>query len=425
MRKKDVLELKRRFKKDECTFTKMCGCYVNSNKNIILNIKETFLNLDEDEFFKYLEIAKKTLSGTLGNNLLELNFPSEQEETGGTQYDLMALKKSALKDDALLEKLYKSIIDNYDYEGNYLILVFHDAYDVITKTTDNLKLDESEEVYEYILCAICPVSLSKPGLRYFEDDNRIGARIRDWIVEPPANGFLFPAFTERSSDIDSLLYFTKNAKDTHPELMEGTLGCPYKTTATEQKEAFTNIIKNAVGSDDEKSEHLFMEIQENLNNMVDEYNDTTVSNTPMVLTNDSISEVLADSGVPEEISTKIEKCYTEEFKDAPPVIEHLLDKKTLEKNEQRKKEEKLKKKVQVLQTELDKRKEELKDDSENNDLDEQSIEDNNITDYDIILNVKPQKVSEIKSEIINGQKCIVIPVKENEQAKVNGVDTIL
>ena len=132
----------------------------------------------------------------------------------------MQLKNSKLKDDSILDDFYNSIIDSYDYTGNFLILVFHDAYDVITKTKDNLKLDESEEVYEYVLCAICPVSLSEPGLRYYEDEHKIKARIRDWVVTPPTNGFVFPAFIDRSTDVNSVMYYTKNAKDPHPELME-------------------------------------------------------------------------------------------------------------------------------------------------------------------------------------------------------------
>ena len=296
MKKKYILELKRRLKKDECTFTRMCGCYVDSQKNIVLNIKETFLNLKEEEFFKYLEIAKKTLSGTIGNNLLELNFPLDEENIGGRQQSLMGLKKSKLKDDALLDSFYKLIIDSYDYTGNFLILIFHDAYDVITKTTDNAKLDESEEVYEYLLCAICPVSLTKPGLGYLEDKNRIGARIRDWVVGPPDLGFVFPAFTDRSTDIHSIMYYTKNPKDPHPELMEEGLGCNSKQTATEQKEAFHTIIRNAIGNDEEKSDHFFMEIQENLNNMVDEKNAINDKNAePIILTNDTIQDILIES----------------------------------------------------------------------------------------------------------------------------------
>lgn len=142
----------------------MCGCYVNGEKKVLLEFRETFLNLPEEDFFKYLEISKKVLSGGIGNNLLELNFPLDENFESKKQNFLMRLKKSGLKDDVLLRVFYNSIIDNYDFAGNFLILVFHDAYDVMTRTSDNLQLDESEEVYEYILCAICPVSLSKPGL---------------------------------------------------------------------------------------------------------------------------------------------------------------------------------------------------------------------------------------------------------------------
>ena len=125
LRNKDILELKRRFKKENCTITRMCGCYVDASKNKVVELSETFLNLEDEEFFKYLEIAKKTLSGTIGNNLLELHFASEEEEPGGKQQYLLGLRESGLKNPELLAHLYDRIIENYDYVGNYLILVFH------------------------------------------------------------------------------------------------------------------------------------------------------------------------------------------------------------------------------------------------------------------------------------------------------------
>lgn len=449
MRKKDILELKRRLKKDHCTFTKMCGCYVNGEKHTILKFRETFLNLDEDEYFKYLEIAKKVLSGTIGNNILELNFPINEDLINEKQISLMQLKNSKLKDDALLDDFYKSIIDSYDYTGNFLILIFHDAYDVITKTTDNSKLDESEEVYEYVLCALCPVSLSDPGLRYFEEENKIKARIRDWVVDPPTNGFVFPAFIERSSDVNSIMYYTKNAKDTHPELMEEALGCYSKQTATIQKETFQSIIKDSFSADENKADKVFMEIQENLNTMIDEYNaiydDTDCD--PITLTKKEMQNLLIESGVPEEITTKIEKSYVENFGDDIPLAENLIDSKVLKANEQRKKEEHLQKQVEILQNRLEQVKQETAVDTEphpNTDAQDDNIEseessesdleetldtkseDNDVKpDYDVILQVKPEKVPQIKSQIIDGQKCIVIPINEDEQTTVNGLDDLI
>ncbi|WP_315077404.1 DUF4317 domain-containing protein [uncultured Clostridium sp.] len=449
MRKKDILELKRRFKKDHCTFTKMCGCYVNGEKHIILKFRETFLNLDEDEYFKYLEIAKKVLSGTIGNNILELNFPINENFINERQISLMQLKNSQLKDDSLLDAFYESIINSYDYTGNFLILVFHDAYDVITKTTDNAKLDESEEVYEYVLCAICPVSLSEPGLRYFEEENKIKARIRDWVVDAPTNGFVFPAFIDRSSDVNAIMYYTKNAKDTHPELMENALGCSSKQTATIQKETFQTIIKDSMSADEKKADKIFMEIQENLNAMVDEHNsiydDTNCE--PITLTKKDIQNLLIESGVPEETTNKIEKSYIENFGDDFPIAENLIDAKVLKVNAQRKKEENLKKQVEILQNRLEQAKQETAIDNEtyaSKDINDDNVvleetletnleeaqdtnsEDNKATtNYDVILHVKPEKVPQIKSQIIDGQKCIVIPINENEQTTVNGLDDLI
>lgn len=435
MNKKDILELKKRFKKNYCTFTKMCGCYVNGEKHAILKFRETFLNLEEDDYHKYLEIAKKVLSGTIGNNILELNFQLNEEYINETQLSLMKLKNSQLKDDSLLDEFYQEIINNYDYAGNYLILIFHDAYDIITKTKDNAKLDESEEVYEYLLCAICPVELSKAGLRYYEEENSIKSRERDWIVEAPVNGFVFPAFINRGTDVNSIMYYTKNAKDPHPELMENVLGCPSKQTATEQKEVFNNIIRDAIGSDDKKTDHFFMEIQENLNNKIEEHNVIHEdSEEPIVLTNDVIQDILVESGIPEEITSEIEKSYSESFGDTPPLAEVLLDNKALAAKAQKRKEEMLEKQVKILESKLERVTQDallnadatINTETNNDILDETATDDvaENIH-YDVILQVKPEKLSQIKYEIINGKKYLVIPMDEDEQANVNGNDNLI
>ena len=457
MRRKDILELKRRFKKEQCTFTKICGCYVNGEKHSILKFRESFLNLDDEEYFKYLEIAKNVLSGTIGNNILELNFEANEDFTNERQISLMQLKNSKLKDDGFLDNFYDLIIANYNYTGNFLILFFHDAYDVISKTKDNIKIDESEEVYEYVLCAICPVSLSEPGLRYFEQENEIKARIRDWVVESPTNGFVFPAFVDRSCDVNSIMYFTKNAKDTHPELMENALGCLSKQTATVQKETFQSIIKDSFSFDENKADKIFMDIQENLSTMIEEYNalNDDSDSEPISLTKKDIQNLLIESEVPEEITTMIENSYIENFGDDIPLAKNLIDAKALKANVQRKKEERLHKQVEILQARLDQIKQEDTINNEANlpsevnddnllleaaistDLEEilkinlEKVpdvfsEDNSVTPhYDVILHVKPEKVPQIKLQIINGQKCLIIPINDNEQTTVNGVDNFI
>ncbi|MBW8382378.1 MAG: DUF4317 domain-containing protein [Youngiibacter sp.] len=423
MNKKDILELKRRLKKDYCTFSKVCGCYVNGEKNIILKFRENFLNLEEAEYHKYLDISNKVLSGTVGNNLLELNFPIGGENSNERQISLMQLKNSQLKDDDILDEFYQLIIDNYEYTGNFIILIYHDRYDVMTRTKDNIKLDESEETYEYVLCAICPVTLTDPGLSYSDSENRIKARHRDWVVDVPTSGFLFPAFIDRSSDVNSVIYYTKNAKDPHPEIMENVLGCPEKQTTAIIRDSFHAMVVDAFGADEEKGDLVFMELQENLNAMVEEF-DATYGDTdaePIALTAKDIQNLLADSGVSEEIAEELEKAFSEYFEDGFPLAETLLDTKALKANEQRKKEGRLIKQVETLQGKL----EEMKQISEELGKPDELVETETVQDtvdsaYDIVLHVNPEKIPYIKSRVIDGQKCIVIPVNDEEQATVNG-----
>lgn len=417
MNKKDILELKRRFKKDACTFTRMCGCYVDADRNKVTTIGETFLNLEEEEFYKYLEITKKVLSGTIGNNILELEFPTAEEAPGGRQQFLMGLRESALKSDELLDAFYDLVIDSYDYVGNYLILIFHDAYDVMTKTSDNNKLDESEEVYEYLLCAICPVTLTKPGLGYREDENRIGPRIRDWVVGVPDTGFVFPAFTDRSADIHSVMFYTRDTKTPHAEFMESGLGCGTKLTATEKKLTFQNIVKEVI-DDEEEGENLFLNIQGNLNDMIPVTEDETVEPEPVIMTSNAIAEVLTESGVAEEQVAVIEKVYEDVFGEELPEAEQLVDPKLVEANGKRKEKLELVQQVASLKQQLEETRALPVTPSEDDEDDIPAVK-----TYDVILRVKPEKVGQIHSQIIDGQKCLVIPMDEDEHAAVNGVNT--
>ena len=414
MNKKEILELKRRFKKDEATFTRLVGCYVDGNRNKICNFGSKFLTLEEEEYYKYLEIANKALSGTYGNNLLELSFPLEEEEVGGRQQILMALRETKLEDEALLDTYYDLIIDTYDHPGNYLILLYHDTYDVMTRTSDNSNLDESEEAYSYLICAICPVDLSKPGLGYLENEQRIGNRIRDWVVGAPDTAFLFPAFTDRSTDIHSTLFYTKNTKEPHSEFMANGLGCGVERTATEQKMAFHSIVRNALGPEAEGTEDMLLDIQQNLSYMVEEYQETHDEDADaFVLDKETIGKLLEESNVPEEKVSKIEKSMEEAFGDKPPVAENVIDGKALVQNEIRLEKKEMEDQIVVLNRQLTEKQEEI---------DNYMAETRN---YDVVLHVKPEKANQIHSSMIDGKKCIIIPMDENEQATINGVNTTL
>ena len=293
MIKQEINELKRLYTPSNCSITRICGCYVDGEKNKKTEFKEAFLSLPEEEIFKYFELLRKTLSGTIGKNLLNLEFPLSSEREGGTQEFLMLLRNSKLKDDALLEEFYDKVIASYEYVGNYLILLIHDAYDVPGKTTDGLTMDDaSDTVYEYLLCCICPVNLSKPGLSYDAVANEFHNRVRDWIVEMPETGFLFPAFNDRSSDLHSTLYYTKNPEEPHSEFVDQILGAALPLTAGSQKETFQALIEETLGQEAEYE--VVKSIHENLTEMIEEHKEIP---EPLMLDKHQVKNLFEKSGV--------------------------------------------------------------------------------------------------------------------------------
>lgn len=404
MDKKDIMELKRRLKKDEVTFSRMCGCYVDGEHNKVLKINEQFLNLDEDLFFKYLEIAKKVLSGKAGDSMLTLDFPIEEENAGGRQQFLMGLKESELKNEDMLDIFYDRIIEHYEYAGNYIILIYHDCYDVMMKTSDNRKMDESEEVYEYLLCAICPVKLSKPGLGYLSEENKIGVRIRDWVVNPPETGFVFPAFTDRSSDIHALGFYTKNTKEPHYELAEKVLGCSTKKTATIKRNIFEAAVCDTFKTEDSGIPDIYLDIQEEIKSKVEIDDDAESVQAPDVISIEDIGEIIESVGVPEDEVKTITQQLKEEYADETPKLEEIFDKRILEKNNNAKEIKELKKEICTLR--------------ENNAATASDIDAEEKFDINIItgesVSIEP-KVCEI-----DGKKCLVVPLDGAENILIDG-----
>lgn len=307
MTKQDISEIKKLLTPKNCSITRICGCYVDGEKNKKTELKQAFLALPEEEMFKYFEILRKTLSGTLGKNLLTLDFPLNSEEEGGTQEFLLRLRNSKLKDDALLEEFYDRIIANYEFVGNYLILVVHDVYDVPGRTRDGIEMeDASDEVYEYLLTCICPVELSKPGLSYDAAENTFRNRIRDWVVGLPDTGFLFPAFTDRSCDLHSTLYYSKDPEELKDGFVSELLGCPLPLSAGNQKETFQALIEETLGEDCDIE--IVKNIHDKLTEMAEEHKEEP---EPLVLDRKEVKTILADSGVSNEKLEAFDMRYDE------------------------------------------------------------------------------------------------------------------
>ena len=293
MNKKEINEIKKQFTPEHCTITRICGCYVDGEKNKKTELAQTFLMLTEEENFKYFTIFKSTLSGTLGKNLLNMEFPNEQEGEGGTQEFLMRLKNSKLEDAALVEEFYDKVISTYNYGENYYIVMVYGVYDVPGRTSDGIENeDASEYVYDYVLCSICPVKLTEAGLCYNEKNNMIESRVRDWVVGAPAHGFLFPAFNDRATDVHGLLYYTKNSEMMQEDFIDTTLGCGAPLSYKAQQETFQDIIENSLG--EQCDFETVKTIHENLNEYVEERKDAP---EPPQLDKMDMKKLLEDSGV--------------------------------------------------------------------------------------------------------------------------------
>ena len=369
MNRKEVLEIRKQFTPDNCAITRICGCYVDHEKNIILESKDAFLSLPEEEEFKYFEIFRHTLSGTLGKNLVDMEFPLEQEKAGGTQEFLLKLRDTRLEDDALVQEFYKKIIENYDYGENYYIILIHSVYDIPGKSAAGDEMfDASDEVYAHIMCSICPVKMSKAGLSYNAVTNSIADRVRDWVVEQPINGFLFPAFNDRSSDIHSVFTYAKNPEIEQPGLIETVLGSVMPLTPATQKETFQSILSETLEEDG--NYEVIKSVYENLNEMIEENKNNP---EPLSFSKTEVKKLLENSGVPEKNMQTFEQVF-----DAHTNGE-----------------------AELIATNI------------------ASTKSFGIETPDIVVKVNPERADLVETKLIDGRQCLVIAV--DDHVEVNGI----
>lgn len=370
MNKKEVLEIRKQFTPANCAITRICGCYVDHEKNKKLQTKEVFLYLPEEEAFKYFDIFRKTLSGSIGKNLMNLDYSIEREEHEFPHGVLMELRATKLQDDSVLEDFYDSVIENYDYNENYYIILIHGMYDIPGKASDGAEMfDASDEVYEFILCSICPVKLSKAGLSYDAQDNKIEDRVRDWVVDKPDKGFLFPAFNDRSTDIHSALYYTRKSEDIQPEMIGNVLGAEMTTSAESQKEGFISMVEDILG--DDCSFEMIRNIHEEINDLIEEHKEDS---EPLMLDKSEVRKIFEDSGVSKWCMEKFDSKFDFTFG----------------------------RRKSVLATNIVETKGFI------------------VKAPDATIKVNPDRADLVETMVINGRKCIVIAV--DDHITVNGIE---
>ena len=369
MNKSEISELKKLYKPETSAISRIAGCYVDGEKNKKTVFREALFSLDEEDVFKYLEILKKALSGSIGRNIANLEFPIASEGDGSMHERLMHLKEHELKDDALLDDFYDIIINNFEFSGNYLILLAFAAYDVPGKAKDGMTMeDASEDVYKYIQCVICPVELSKGALSYNEENGEFSHRIRDWVVNMPEFALLFPAFNDRSTDLHAMLMYSKNPKNLRSDMVENVFGCITPLPAHEQKNSFAAVLETAVG--DELNFDAVRDINDNLLQMKEE-----MAQNKAVVEVDAADfrYLMSDTGISEEKMNSFMSAYGELTRESPILLDNIVSKKTFE----------------------------VKTDS-------------------VTVKVDADKAHLVSEQVVDGKKCIVIDI-DGENVTVNGV----
>ena len=369
MNKKEISEIKKLLHPTRQTISRIAGCYVSAEKEKIVTFAQSFGLLGEEETFKYLELFRKGLSGTLGKNLLNMEFPAGEEAEGGREEFLYRLNKSRLEDEDLLDDFYDKVIDGYVCPESYLILLIANAYDVPGMGSDRLEqFDASNEEYSYLQMVICPVDLAKPALSYDREEQAFHSRVRDWVVGMPAAGFLFPAFNDRMSDIHAVLYYSKDPEDLHFDLTDSVLGCSAPLSAPLQKEAFQILVEESLG------EHCDFESVKAIHDSIREVQEKAKDDPdPVVLDRQEVRLILSEAGMKGEQLSAFDTAYEENIG-----TEHTIHASNLPGNRRFE-----------------------------------------VRTPDVSITVSPDRTDLIRTQMVDGRQCLVIPI--TDEVTVNGI----
>lgn len=371
MNEKEIGEIRRHLRRDRSNMTAIYGCFVNDNKEIIAEYRASTGIMSENEADKYFAILRKALSGSLGKNLIDLTFKTSQVAGSPEHELLMKLRESKLQEEELRMNLYKKIIDTLVLEGNYLILLGCDSYDVPFKSKDDtLQNDSADETFTYLVCAVCPVKQTKPNLHYVPEEKTFHDGAMNQPVSAPEVGFLFPAFDNRSTNIYNALYYTHNTKENQDALIEAVFNTPVPKPAAEQKKCFEALLTTALG--EECSLDVVQTVHEQLRERMELHKESKVPD-PLLIDKEVLKDVLTSCGVSETGVSTFSVQYDEAFGfEAELHPKNIIDSKHFE-----------------------------------------------ITTADIAIKVDPTRADLVETRVIGGVKYILINADEN--VEVNGV----
>jgi len=311
MNEKEIGEIRRRIRRDRSNMTAIYGCYVNGQKEIVSEFKQSTGIMPENEAERYFGILKRTLSGSIGKNLIDISFKTSQVADSPEHKLLMELRNTGLKDEALRAELYTKIIQSVNMDEGFLILTGCDSYDVPFKSGDDeTQADASNETYTYILCCVCPVKQTKPGLRYVAEDKEFHDGGIAQVPTAPEVGFLFPAFDSRATNIYNALFYTRSAKESHETLIDALFHVEPPKPAAEQKKSFEALLGASL--QEECSMEVVQAVHEQICQSIDLHKESRVAD-PLLISKEEVKHVLTDSGVSEKAVAKFSVEYDEFF----------------------------------------------------------------------------------------------------------------
>lgn len=329
MNQRELSELRRRWRPEKSAVSRIYGCFVNSAKKIVSDLDESLGAMPQEEAEEYLGLLKKALSGTLGKNLIDIVFSTQQVVDSEEHRLLSALRASALKDREARNAFYQKVIDSLDMgDDSYLLLMACDAYDVPQRSRDGeTQADASDEVFTYILCCVCPVKAGRAELGYFPGDNEFHYTVGQTVC-PPELGFLFPAFDNRAANIYNALFYSRKPDRPHQEFIDAVFHTEPPMSAAEQRESFQEVLSQAL--EEACSVEVARTVHERLAERIARHKESR-DPEPLAVTAKDIGEILRDCGVPQErVDTFKEHCDERFGADAALSPVNLIDDKKFE-----------------------------------------------------------------------------------------------
>lgn len=372
MNEKEIGEIRRRMRRERSNMTSIYGCYVNTQKEIIAEFKQSAGMMPENESEKYFALFKRTLSGGIGKNLLDITFRTSQVAGSPEHQLLMDLRETRLEDKDARFALYRKIIDSASMQENYLILLGAESYDVPFKSKDDsTQAEASGEVFTYFLCAICPVKEAKSNLRYVAENKEFHDGGLAQVVAAPEIGFMFPAFDGRATNIYNALFYTHSPKAAHEELIQNIFAAKAPKCAADQKKSFDAVLTTALG--ESCSMDVVQTVHDNLHQSIQMHKESKVAD-PLLVGKNEIGLALQECALEEKTMAKFNVAFDEAFgHDAQLHPKNLINNNKLE-----------------------------------------------ITTPDVVIKVNPERSDLVETRVIGGVKYILICADEN--VEVNGVN---